>query len=376
MNFMVEFNSFFMGGFECADHINRNGIRVNLQKITEHDIRVFDDYKLLNSIGIQVVREGICWSVVEKEPYVFDFSHLIPFYKAAAELKIQIIWDLCHFGFPSDLAPAHPEFSKRFQSLAEAFCMFHSENSTSPLMVIPINEISYLSWLAGEARGTVPFAIHNGWDIKYHLCKAAIRAIKTIKSTLPDAVIIAAEPLIKVHPSPLSETSEPAKTKHEYQYQAMDILLGRMCPELGGEESLIDVFGVNYYCHNQWNDRDETLPWPDPEKLRTSFSDLLKEAYSRYQLPMIISETGHFGRLRPEWLREICNETRNAMNQGVDLLGICLYPIIDRPDWDDLDTWCYAGLWDLNLQKERIPNLSYLRCFNRFTSQFASVLQE
>src|SRR5699024_6842862 len=232
MNFMVEFNSFFMCGFECADHINRNGIRVNLQKITEHDIRVFDDYKLLNSIGIQVVREGICWSVVEKEPYVFDFSHLIPFYKAAAELKIQIIWDLCHFGFPSDLAPAHPEFSKRFQSLAEAFCMFHSENSTSPLMVIPINEISYLSWLAGEARGTVPFAIHNGWDIKYHLCKAAIRAIKTIKSTLPDAVIIAAEPLIKVHPSPLSETSEPAKTKHEYQYQAMDILLGRMCPEL------------------------------------------------------------------------------------------------------------------------------------------------
>jgi UDP-galactopyranose mutase len=27
--------------------------------------------------------------------------------------------------------------------------------------------------------------------------------------------------------------------------------------------------------------------------------------------------------------------------------GICLYPIIDRPDWDMADAWHNSGLWDV-----------------------------
>ena len=27
--------------------------------------------------------------------------------------------------------------------------------------------------------------------------------------------------------------------------------------------------------------------------------------------------------------------------------GITLYPIIDRPDWDDITHWHNSGLWDL-----------------------------
>lgn len=27
--------------------------------------------------------------------------------------------------------------------------------------------------------------------------------------------------------------------------------------------------------------------------------------------------------------------------------GICLYPILDRPDWDDSTHWHNSGLWDL-----------------------------
>lgn len=70
----LRFNSFYMGGFECADHINRSGQRVDLLKETEHDIRVFEDYELLNNLGIKVVREGVSWSRSETTPYIFDFS--------------------------------------------------------------------------------------------------------------------------------------------------------------------------------------------------------------------------------------------------------------------------------------------------------------
>jgi hypothetical protein len=38
-----------------------------------------------------------------------------------------------------------------------------------------------------------------------------------------------------------------------------------------------------------------------------------------------------------------CVKTRQA---GVPLEGVCLYPIIDRPDWDHFTPWHRAGLWD------------------------------
>jgi hypothetical protein len=31
----------------------------------------------------------------------------------------------------------------------------------------------------------------------------------------------------------------------------------------------------------------------------------------------------------------------------VPVEGICLYPILDRPDWHDPDHWHHSGLWDL-----------------------------
>jgi hypothetical protein len=34
-----------------------------------------------------------------------------------------------------------------------------------------------------------------------------------------------------------------------------------------------------------------------------------------------------------------------AMNSGVRVEGICLYPILNHPGWDD-DRHCHNGLWD------------------------------
>src|SRR5690606_21910473 len=172
------FNSFFMGGFECADHINRSGLRINLMKETAHHLRAFEDYELLHSLGIKVVREGVCWSEVEISPYVFDFTSLKDRMDAAKALGIQIIWDLCHFGYPDDMIPTHPLFSSRFMAFCRAFCLFHKNYSRDRLYVVPMNEISFLAWHSGDMRGTVPFAINSGFDIKYHLCKAAIAGME------------------------------------------------------------------------------------------------------------------------------------------------------------------------------------------------------
>lgn len=309
--------SFFMGGFECADHINRSGVRINLQKETLHDKKVLQDYKNLKSIGIKVVREGVCWSEVETKPYTYDFSRLLKFFKAAQELDMQIMWDLCHFGYPDDLSPTHPLFTERFTKYCEQFTIFHLQHCEQPPWIVPINEISFLSWHSGDMRGTVPFAVNSGWDMKYHLCKAAIRGIKAIKALKKEAVILIVEPLIKIHP--LDETTDLVEVtiRNNYQYQAMDILLGRTCPELLGDASLIDVLGFNYYYNNQWTENHETLPWPDLNNQLTPLSELLYQASLRYkEFPLIITETGHFGHLRAEWLTEVIRECSKAIQDG------------------------------------------------------------
>ncbi|MGJ8593863.1 MAG: hypothetical protein ACSHXF_15040 [Aquaticitalea sp.] len=350
-----------MGGFECADHINRSGDRVNLMMETEHDQRVSDDFDLLNDLNIKVVREGVCWSRVEVAPYTFDFSSLLPFFTAAKKLNFQIIWDLCHFGYPDGLIPTHPQFVSRFTALCGAFANFHAQHSDARLMVVPINEISFLSWHSGDVRGTVPFAINSGDDIKYHLCKASIEGIKMLKETHPECMIMGIDPLIKIHPADTTIDIATLEDINNNQFTALDILLGKKSPELGGSPELLDMIGFNYYYNNQWDTLNQPLHWPTAKGLMTPFSELLLMAYRRYQKPLVLTETGHFGLGRDIWIEEITEECLKAINLGVDLRGICIYPVIDRPDWDDLTDYSKCGIWDLDFDKNRIPDMGYVK---------------
>lgn len=354
---MSVFKTFMMGGYECADHINRSGVRVNLLKETQHDIRVEEDYRMLAATGIRTVREGICWSAVETAPGVFDFSEVLNRMRAAAQYGMQPIWDLIHFGYPDGLYPTHPHFCSRFVQLCEAFALFYKAHVTTPLLVVPINEISFLSWHSGDVRGTVPFAVNSGWDIKYHLCKAAIVGIRALREIDPACTVLLVEPLVMIHPDDRDELFPP---QNQDQYQAMDIILGTMCPELGGAPDLADILGFNYYWNCQWTVSHGPLSWPEAENRRIPLSALLSNAYLRYGKPMLLSETGHFGIGRVEWLEEVAQECRKAIAGGVDLLGLCIYPVTDRPDWDDLSSYCQCGMWDLDEQKERVPEPAYI----------------
>ncbi|MEZ4732725.1 MAG: hypothetical protein R3E79_36945 [Caldilineaceae bacterium] len=40
----------------------------------------------------------------------------------------------------------------------------------------------------------------------------------------------------------------------------------------------------------------------------------------------------------------ICSEVSTAMEAGVPIEGVCIYPICDYPGWDD-ERYCASGLW-------------------------------
>ena len=88
--------------------------------------------------------------------------------------------------------------------------------------------------------------------------------------------------------------------------------------------------------------------------------ELLRAAHRRYGRPFAITETSHPGIDRPLWWRMIAEECAAVLRAGLPLQGVCIYPLIDRPDWDHLDQWHRSGLWDADLGQPGPARLLHL----------------
>jgi hypothetical protein len=97
------FQSFFIGGFECSTHRLRSGKRLDMVAATKHDRFIRADYARCRAHGITTVREGIRWHLIERLPGHYDFSTVLPLLRAAHEYGIQVIWDLCHYGWMTSI---------------------------------------------------------------------------------------------------------------------------------------------------------------------------------------------------------------------------------------------------------------------------------
>ena len=346
---MSLFDSFFLAGFESACHINRTGLRLNMLEFTQHDRQVFSDYELLRNFNIRTVRDGTCWPLIERGGS-FNFSSLAPMLEAANQHGMQVIWNILHYGYPDDLDIFSPAFVDRFARYCTAVARFIDDHTDRTPFYTPINEISFLAWAAGDVGYIHPFGVGRGRELKRQLIRSAIAGIEAIWQVNPQARIVQVEPVIHVMaPRDRPDLAERAAAQRAGQFEAWDMMIGQREPGLGGQPKYLDIMGLNYYHSNQWEHPDVRLRWEaDPRDERwVPLHQLLAEVYNRYQRPLFIGETSHFGVGRGPWLLEIYDEVQAAINNGVPIEGITIYPIIDRPDWDNLDHWHNSGLWDL-----------------------------
>jgi len=363
------FKSFWMAGFECADHLNKKGVRQDMLGVTRHVELVASDYKRVAEIGISTVREGISWSQVELRPYHYSWEQVLPRVIAGRELGIQQVWDICHFGFPDDLSPLHPGFTARFESLCLAFLDFYrTHDPLGTLIITPINEVGFLSWLGGQAGETTPYYKNYGWEVKYSLMRAYIAGVSLLKRHDSNVLILSTEPLVNIVPPKVATAEEfwEASRANEDQFQVIRMLTGDMCSELGGDPSLLDVIGYNYYYNNQWLlDMGSFLPWTnEPFDSRwLPLHTLLQSASNRFPYPFILSETSHPGIDRPKWINFISGECAAVIDAQLPLLGVCLYPILDNPDWNDPNVWHHAGIWDKHGSNDRALYTPYYDAF-------------
>jgi len=369
-----------MGGFESACHINEAGRRLDMLDATQHDRFVREDYAALQSMRIGTVRDTIRWHRVEIAPGAYDFSTVDPYIDAANEAGTEVIWDLLHYGWPDGLDIYAPEFVDRFAAFCTAVAKHLHARIPGPRFYTPVNELSFFAWAAGEVGWFHPFSRHRGGDVKRQLVRAWIAGVRAIHAVDPTARIVSVEPIIHTVP-PLGRPDDggAAAGYNQSQYEAWDMITGRAQPELGGDERYLDILGVNFYHDNQWEvPGGEKIHWHlKPRDRRwVPFSQMIRAAYDRYQRPIIIGETSHVGSGRAEWIRELTDEVLIAIKAGLPLEGICLYPIMDRFEWNNPAHWHNSGLWDYDIEPDgtfrRVLNQEYAAEFVRSQLRLAA----
>jgi beta-glucosidase/6-phospho-beta-glucosidase/beta-galactosidase len=375
------FRSFWLGGFESSCHRTRNGQRLDMLEATQHDRFLDLDYSNLRTMGIATARDTVRWHLIEKVEGHYDFSSLDPYIDAARRHGIQVIWDLLHYGWPDRLDLFSAAFVERFGRFCGAVARYLRSHSDEPLFFTPVNELSFFAWAAGQVAWFYPYGEGRGGEVKRQLVRAWIAGVDAIRAAAPDARIVSVEPIIhNVPPQGKDDVGGRAAGQRESQWEAWDMIAGWRDQDLGGAASYLDIVGVNFYHDNQWEvPGGKKIAWHihprDPRWV--PFHRLLTNTYLRYQRPILIGETSHVGVGRAEWIRELTDEVCVAIEGGVPLEGICLYPIIDRFEWEDPQHWHNSGLWDFDVQPDgtltRVLNHPYAEELQKCQARVAAL---
>ncbi|MBV9763810.1 MAG: beta-glucosidase [Acidobacteriaceae bacterium] len=338
------FRSFVQAGFECSTHKIRNGKRLDLIRSTQHDRFAREDYRRLRDFGIHTARIGARWHLIEDSPGIYNFESLAVLLDAANAIGIEVLLDLMHFGWPEHVQVLEPSFVSSFGRFTHALARFLKRRRDLCRIFAPMNEISFLSWAGGDVAALNPHTRGRGNELKRNLVRAAILASDILLNELNDVRLFWPEPVIHIVGNPAIIGDEIEAEKHRLaQFEAWDMLCGRLAPELGGKPEYLDVLGLNFYDRNQWLNNSTILHRGNPSY--RPFHQIIEEIWRRYRRPMFVSETGTEDCRRAEWFNYICEEVLTAHSANIPVHGICLYPILNHPGWDD-DRHCHNGLFD------------------------------
>jgi hypothetical protein len=323
-----------MGGFECSSHKRPDGVRLDLVRSTGHANLAANDYRACARLGLRTVRDGLRWHLIEETPGRYDWSSWLPMVEAAAEAGVEVIWDLFHYGSPDFLEQGSAALPERFAAFAAEAARVHWRATGEAPLVTPVNEISFFTWAVRTGYFPSAGPDEHGW-FKRHLVRSAVAAVRAMRSAEPGCRFYWAEPLIHVASRRRDgEDAEAAERARLAQFEALDMLLGVAAPELGGGADMADAIGLNFYPDNQWYHGGSTIPLGNFDY--RPLAEMLAEAAERWGKPLFLAETGAEGSGRAAWLHYVAGEVREAMARGVEVEGICLYPVTAYPGWDDL----------------------------------------
>jgi len=340
----------FIGGFEST---YQPAFDVDVAETTGHIARWRADLELLASCGVSRLRYPVRWHRVERERGQFDWRETDEVFAWMRDNGLRPIPDLLHHtSYPRWLKRgfADRRFGPSYLRYVEAFATRYPWIEAYTLF----NEPFTTFFLCGH-EGVWPPGLRGlkGFlTLARNVMPALTEASRACRELLPRArhlYVDTCEQATAATPS----ARPVADLANDRRFFLLDLFLGRTLdrsrpfvaqvlrsggePLLGLQAGHVDVLGLDYYAHNQWQYQFSgrgLASAPDPIPL----SDLIGEYWDRYGLPCILGETNvrGFASDRASWLKYTLEQCEIAARRGVPVEGYCWFPFVDSCDWDSV----------------------------------------
>lgn len=351
---------------------------------TDHWNRVAEDIGLMKQLGANAYRFSIEWSRLEPKEGQWDEAAWQHYVDEISQLKAagqEPVVTLLHFTLPlwiadrgGAVAPDFPEKFGRFA--AEAARRLGAQVK----WWCTVNEPNVQMFFGYVAGAWPPGVKSNALavDAFAGLLRAHAKAAAALRAGDPDAFIGLAsnmiwfEPANRWNPIEYIVASSAANGFNWSFYES--IKDGRMqfkmpgfptldiaAPELKGT---VDWVGVNYYRRNLVRFKPGAPGMVDISAGPGALSDakveiypagqlaLIREAWKRYHLPIVITENGvadSAGVHRPLFVRQHAYAIKQAIAEGVDVRGAFHWTLTDNFEWAEGYGWRF-GLYRMDLK--------------------------
>jgi dTDP-4-dehydrorhamnose reductase len=387
-------------GIECT--INRVGNQYHQQLERSGHTDRLDDLDKFASLGIKAIRYPVLWEQIAPDRLEdADWSWTDERLDRLRTLGILPIVGFVHHGSgPMHTSLIDPEFPSKLAAYAAAF----AERYPWIKYYTPVNEPLTTARFSGLYGHWYPHGRDNNTfaTALINQCKAIVLSMQAIRKKIPEAKLVQTEDLCKVHSTPL--LAYQADFENERRWLSFDLLCGKLKKGYPMWDTLLtygvnketlhwfnnnacppDIFGINHYVtSNRFLDEELDLyprhshggnafhRYADVEAVRvpdiapSSLYTLLKEVWTRYRLPIAVTEV-HLGGYREEqlrWLKECWETAQQLRREHIDIRAITAWSLLGSFDWNSLvtrnDNYYESGVFDVRGNTIRPTALSVM----------------
>jgi beta-glucosidase len=323
-------------GIECGFPLRTGNRRIDELEKTQHYTYFASDLLKAKGLGIDMIRYGIPWHRVEPENDRWDWNWVDGALDLIAQLGIEPIVDLCHFGTPDWLAEqggfASPDFPAHFADYVEAFARRYKDTVRWYTL---INEPLITARFCGREGFWHPFRKDAFGLIVDNLSAGIVEGAQRVRAIRRDACLMQNDNC--EHHTAGTPTAEAKVVRlNEERFLLWDRTEGSW-----------DVIGLDYY---PWSEERHLGPRRRKVGHFRGLYQLAKDYYARYKRPLLIAETDAAGSIeeRLDWLEQTLTDCQRLNGEGIPVLGYTWWPLIDNINWGAFrsqDTPDNAGLY-------------------------------
>ncbi|MGF1634527.1 MAG: family 1 glycosylhydrolase [Phycisphaerae bacterium] len=360
----------FGAGIECSvlPHLN-----IDQFAWTQHDRQWRDDFRRAVDAGATHLRYAIPWHVMQPERRRFDWAMADERLDAMADLGLEPVMDVMHFGTPLWLKQAvgDVEFPEALEEMTYAMATRYADRVKH---WCPVNEPLVCALFAGDFGFWPPH--RRKWrgymPVLQKMAVATSRAIRAVRQAAPCANVIVCDAAEK-YQTKFDTLADEVAMRNLRRFVLLDLITGRVDRHhplfdwltaygfgeleiewLAANPQRPDVLGLDYYPHGDWQlDHDHGRTRQRRADVPAGLAGIARDYHDRYGLPMWVTETSIEGRPinREIWLEGLLDDSAMLRAEGIRLNGLFWWPLVDHLDWDGAMTHRVGKLHQVGLYK-------------------------